>query len=41
MSHGDLVLTDQEQWIVEETYRTGNLDLFTNYFMWLPTSGTL
>jgi len=41
VSHGELVLTDQEQWIVEETYRTGNLDLFTNYFMRLPTSGTL
>lgn len=34
------VLTSQEQWIFDETRRTGNLNIFTNYFFRLPKSGS-
>jgi hypothetical protein len=36
----ELNLTADEQWVVEQTLKTGNLDLFSERFMRLPNSGT-
>jgi hypothetical protein len=33
-------LTKEEEWICQETKRTGNLNLFSNYFFQLPNFGT-
>jgi hypothetical protein len=33
-------LTPQEKWIIDQTLKTWNLDLFTEYFFRLPISGT-
>jgi hypothetical protein len=40
MTH-ELSLTSEELWIVEETRRTGNLDIFTHHFMRLPNGGSM
>ena len=36
----ELNLTQDEQWVVEQTLKTGNLDLFSERFMRLPNSGS-
>ena len=36
----ELNLTPQEKWIVDQTLKTWNLDLFTEYFFRLPNSGS-
>ena len=37
----DLELLPEEEWVIRETLRTGNLNLFTAYFMRLPNSGSM
>jgi hypothetical protein len=36
----ELNLTPQERYIVEQTLKTGNLNIFSEHFMRLPNSGT-
>ena len=41
MSTDSLKITGEDLAIIQETLRTGDLNIFTSRYMWLPHSGTM
>jgi len=41
MASSDIELSPEERHLISEAIRTGDLDLFTNFYMQLPNSGSM
>ncbi len=41
MSLDPLIITSEDLAVIQETLHTGDLNIFTSRFMWLPNSGTM